>query len=49
MATQDLATGEGRNAAFLASLGYQVVSVDVSFVGLDKARRLLAEQGLESR
>jgi SAM-dependent methyltransferase len=41
-----LGEGEGRNAAFLANLGYQVVAVDQSEVGLAKARRLAAERGL---
>ncbi|HLM68092.1 MAG TPA: class I SAM-dependent methyltransferase [Longimicrobium sp.] len=35
-----LADGEGRNGVHLAALGYEVVSVDVSPVGLSKARRL---------
>lgn len=35
-----LAEGEGRNAVFLATQGYQVTAVDSSQVGLDKARRL---------
>jgi SAM-dependent methyltransferase len=42
-----LAEGEGRNAVYLAGLGYQVVGVDSSSVGLEKARRLAAERGLE--
>ncbi|WP_422156509.1 class I SAM-dependent methyltransferase [Vreelandella titanicae] len=37
-----LAEGEGRNAVFLASLGYETVAMDQSFVGLDKANRLAA-------
>ncbi len=41
-----LAEGEGRNAVFLASRGYQVLAVDQSVVGLNKARRLAAEQGV---
>ena len=34
----DLAAGEGRNALWLASLGWQVTAVDFSQVGLDKGR-----------
>jgi SAM-dependent methyltransferase len=36
----DLACGEGRNALWLADLGWQVSAVDFSPVGLDKARAL---------
>ena len=32
--------GEGRNAAFLASLGHDVTALDASSVGLAKAARL---------
>ncbi|MEZ4695415.1 MAG: class I SAM-dependent methyltransferase [Rhodothermales bacterium] len=35
-----LAEGEGRNAVFLAGLGFNVTGVDSSRVGLDKAQRL---------
>jgi SAM-dependent methyltransferase len=41
-----LGEGEGRNAAYLASLGHRVVAVDQSEVGLAKARRLAAGRGL---
>jgi SAM-dependent methyltransferase len=41
-----LGEGEGRNAAYLAGLGHQVVAVDQSEVGLAKARRLAADRGL---
>lgn len=41
-----LADGEGRNGVHLAALGHEVVSVDVSPVGLAKARRLAAERGV---
>ena len=34
----DLACGEGRNAIWLATRGWQVTAVDFSAVGLDKAR-----------
>lgn len=36
----DLAAGEGRNAVFLAERGWDVTALDISPVGLDKARRL---------
>ncbi len=41
-----LAEGEGRNAVYLAGLGYEVVAVDQSVVGLQKAEALAAERGL---
>lgn len=41
-----LAEGEGRNAVYLASLGYQVTGVDGSEVGLCKAQALAAERGV---
>lgn len=44
-----LADGEGRNGAYLAGLGYEVVSVDVSPVGLAKARRLADARGVPLR
>jgi SAM-dependent methyltransferase len=44
----DLATGEGRNAVWLATQGWQVTGVDYSSVGIDKARRLAAERGVEA-
>jgi SAM-dependent methyltransferase len=43
----DLACGEGRNALWLAGKGWQVTAVDFSAVGLEKARRLASERGLE--
>jgi SAM-dependent methyltransferase len=42
-----LAEGEGRNAVFLASQGYTVTAVDQSAVGLNKAKKLAAECGVE--
>lgn len=39
-----LAEGEGRNAVYLASLGYQVTGVDGSAVGLAKAAKLARER-----
>ncbi|MBT0666488.1 methyltransferase domain-containing protein [Geobacter pelophilus] len=41
-----LAEGEGRNAVYLASLGYQVTGVDGSEVGLRKAAKLALERGV---
>ena len=41
-----LAEGEGRNAVYLASLGYDVLGVDQSEVGLAKAQRLASERGV---
>jgi SAM-dependent methyltransferase len=41
-----LGEGEGRNAAYLASLGHRVLAVDQSEVGLAKALRLAADRGL---
>lgn len=41
-----LADGEGRNGVYLATLGYDVTSVDASPVGLGKARRLAAARGV---
>ena len=41
-----IAEGEGRNAVFLAEHGHEVVAVDASAVGLEKARRLAARRGV---
>lgn len=41
-----LGEGEGRNAAFLAGRGHEVVAVDQSEIGLAKARRLAEERGV---
>lgn len=38
--------GEGRNAVYLASQGFAVTAIDLSEVGLDKARRLAARRGV---
>jgi SAM-dependent methyltransferase len=40
----DLGAGEGRNAIWLASRGWQATAVDFSAVGLDKGRRLAENQ-----
>ena len=42
-----LAEGEGRNAVFLATQGYSVTAVDQSAVGLNKAKNLALEHGVE--
>lgn len=41
-----LAEGEGRNAVFLASLGFQVTAVDGSAVGLKKLKELAEARGV---
>jgi SAM-dependent methyltransferase len=41
-----LGDGEGRNGVFLASKGHQVVTVDLSPVGVDKAMALAARSGV---
>ena len=41
-----LGEGEGRNSVFLAEQGYEVVGVDRSQVGLDKALALARERGV---
>jgi SAM-dependent methyltransferase len=41
-----LGEGEGRNALFLAGLGYEVVAVDQSEVGLAKTRLRATERGV---
>lgn len=42
-----LADGEGRNGVFLAEKGFEVTSVDVSGIGLRKARALARERGVD--
>ena len=41
-----LAEGEGRNAVHLAARGHDVTAVDISEVGLEKARGLAAARGV---
>jgi SAM-dependent methyltransferase len=41
-----IAEGEGRNAVYLAELGHEVVAVDASTVGLEKAEKLARERGV---
>ena len=45
----DIGAGEGRNALFLAQRGLDVLAVDQSEVGMQKARRLAHERGLRLR
>ena len=42
----DLACGEGRNAVWLAGLGWTVTAVDISAVALEKAAALAATAGV---
>jgi len=43
----DLACGEGRNAVWLASVGWDVTAVDFSRVALEKGRSLATEAGVQ--
>jgi tellurite methyltransferase len=43
----DIATGEGKNAVFLAQQGFHVDAVDISEVGLKKAENLAQELGVK--
>jgi len=43
----DVATGKGRNAIFLAKMGFSVVGIDISTIALEEARRRAAEKSLE--
>jgi SAM-dependent methyltransferase len=42
-----LGEGEGRNAAFLAQMGYDVLAIDSSSVGLEKTRKLSLAKGVQ--
>ena len=42
-----IADGEGRNSVFMAGKGLRVTAMDSSAVGMEKARRLAAERGVE--
>ena len=42
----DLAMGEGRNGVYLATKGFDVLGLDISPVGLDKAQMLAEENGV---
>ena len=43
----DIAAGEGRNAVFLAQHGFDVDVVDISEMGLKKARKFAQEMGVK--
>lgn len=43
----DLACGEGRNAVWLATQGWEVTGVDFSAVGIDKGRELAAANDVD--
>ncbi len=43
----DIAGGEGRNAVFAASLGYEVVCMDISDVALTSAQALASEKNVK--
>lgn len=43
----DLAMGEGRHSVYLAKKGFQVEGVDISDVGIRKALKLAAENGVK--
>jgi tellurite methyltransferase len=45
----DVATGKGRNAIFLAEMGFSVVGIDISTIALEEARRRTAKNSLEIR
>jgi SAM-dependent methyltransferase len=49
MSALALADGEGRNGVFLAELGLDVLSIDLSPVGVEKARRLAAARNVSLR
>jgi tellurite methyltransferase len=43
----DVAAGKGRNAIFLAEMGFSVVGIDISAIALEEARRRAEEKSLE--
>ncbi len=43
----DIACGAGRNALYLAALGYEVDAVDIAPFALERARQTAAERGLQ--
>jgi 2-polyprenyl-3-methyl-5-hydroxy-6-metoxy-1,4-benzoquinol methylase len=45
----DIAAGEGKNAVYLAREGFAVEAIDISAVGLAKARRLAEQHGVTIR
>ena len=42
-----LGEGEGRNAVYLAQMGFEVTAVDASRVGLSKLKKLAQEKGVQ--
>ena len=44
--TLDIAMGEGRNGVFLATQGFEVIGIDISEIGLNKAQALATEHGV---
>ena len=42
----DVAAGKGRNAIFLAEMGFRVVGIDISTIALEEARRRAEEKSL---
>ncbi|MEC7785869.1 MAG: methyltransferase domain-containing protein [Nitrospinota bacterium] len=42
----DIAAGEGRNSVFIASLGYEVICMDISDIALAKAKTLAKENNV---
>lgn len=45
----DIAAGEGRDAVYLARLGFEVEAIDISAVGLRKAQQLAEKHAVSSR
>ena len=43
----DIAAGEGRNSVFAASLGYEVLCMDISDIALSKAKTLAKENNVD--
>ena len=43
----DIAAGEGRNSVFAASLGYEVICMDISDIALAKAKTLAKEKNVD--
>jgi len=44
----EIASGEGRNAVFLAQAGFEIEGIDCSSVGIEKAKKLAAEKGVKA-
>jgi len=47
MQVLDVASGEGRNAVWLAKQGCEVLGIDISPLAVEKAKRLAAEEGVQ--